>query len=160
MEAAGNDDGDDGDDGGHGRRLRQCNLCKFIGKCLAIFLRFLARHFLLCHNFLPASFCILFVHIWRLLQFIFNFIVCCKPRGKGGRKKKYSSREIIEMSVGVGAGAWRLFDMQVILAQFLACGRVLVQEVEGGRSKDKAQSAKENSSGKSTCGLLCMWMWV
>lgn len=104
MEAAGNDDGDDGDDGGHGRRLRQCNLCKFIGKCLAIFLRFLARHFLLCHNFLPASFCILFVHIWRLLQFIFNFIVCCQPRGKGGEQKEILKQGNNRNVCGRGSG--------------------------------------------------------
>lgn len=158
MEAAGNDDGDDG---GHGRRLRQCNLCKFIGKCLAIFLRFLARHFLLCHNFLPASFCILFVHIWRLLQFIFNFIVCCKPRGKGGWEQKEilkqgNNRNVCGRGSGGVTSLWYASYFSAIFSVW-ACTSA---GGTGGRSKDKAQSAKENSSGKSTCGLLCMWMWL
>lgn len=87
MEAA----GDDGDGNGSAdtdtdpdneRRLRQCNLCKFIGKCLAIFLRFLARHFLLCHNFF-ASFFLHFIRTY-LASFAVHLQFYCVLLAKEG----------------------------------------------------------------------------
>lgn len=110
MEAAGDDvDDNEADTQTHTNTLTQRRRTTFAAmQLMQIYWKMLGNIFAFfsaAFSFVPitffssSSFCILFVHIWRLLQFIFNFIVCCKQRGSGkaGREtREKRGKEILK----------------------------------------------------------------